>query len=84
MEIAKICHPYGAKIIGILFTHRSRSGLRLLHPEGVSLSCPVRGNTIVAHCVSGGKAIVRHYQAPAGRHMYQSIIVFVGLRQKTA
>ena len=32
--------------------------------------CPVRGNTIVAHCVSGGKAIVIKYRAPEGRHKH--------------
>ena len=47
--------PCRAKTIGI-FTHRLRSGL-LLHPEGVSLSCPGRGVRIVAHCVSGGKLL---------------------------
>ncbi|HJW87474.1 MAG TPA: hypothetical protein VJ440_12650 [Candidatus Brocadiaceae bacterium] len=30
---------------------------------GMRETCPVRGNTIVAHCVSG-------YQAPEGRHKY--------------
>jgi hypothetical protein len=49
-----------------MVTHRLRSGLLLLHPEGVSLSCPGRGNTIVAHCVSGGKAINKTLSSPGG------------------
>ena len=65
--------PTGLKQAASLFTHRSRSGLRLSHPDGVSLSCPVRGDTIVAYCVSGGKAIASRYQAPEGRHKQQSI-----------
>ncbi|MBF8276196.1 MAG: hypothetical protein HW390_1269 [Candidatus Brocadiaceae bacterium] len=68
--------PTGLKQQVSLFTHRSRSGLLLLHPDGVSLSYPVRGNTIVAHCVSGGKTIARRYQAPEGRHKPQNIQIF--------
>jgi len=64
--------PTGLKQLGFLLTHRLRSGLLLLHPDGVSLSCPVRGNTtmsIPAHqppvkvslsCPVRGNTIVAH------------------------
>ena len=40
-------------------------GLLLLHPEGVSLSCPGRGNTIVVHCVSG-ESCCKMLSSPGG------------------
>ena len=35
--LSGLCRPYGAKTIGVSLYHRSRGGLRLLHPDGVSL-----------------------------------------------
>jgi hypothetical protein len=49
--------PTGLKQQVFLLTHRLRSGLLMLHPDGVSLPCPVRGNTIVAHCVRKAKLV---------------------------
>ena len=46
--------PTGLKQWVFFFTHRLRSGLRLLHPDGVPLPCPFRGNTTVAHRLRSG------------------------------
>ena len=54
---SKLCRPYGAKKLETLLTTACAVGYGCYTPMGClyQISCPVRGNTIVAHCASGGK-----------------------------
>ncbi len=63
-EMLQTGRPYGTEMACFPLTPTACAVGYGLHPDGVSLLCPVRGDTIVAHCASGGMMVVRMFSKP--------------------